>query len=89
MLGIQTSIVKKSYIFVLFQGGGVLTTCPPSGSAHAPQNKEIILILIDRPLARNLSSGLELAQWAQVPDSNLNFNDFKIRVAVFLFCIAW
>ena len=29
------------------------------------------------------------AQWAQVSDSNLNFKDFKIRVAVFLFCIAW
>ena len=58
MLGIQTSIVKKPYIFVLFQGGP--DHLSPSGSAHAPQNKEIILILIDRPLARNLSSGLEL-----------------------------
>ena len=36
-------------------GGGSRPPVPP-----APQNKEIILILIDRPHARNLSSGLEL-----------------------------
>ena len=27
--GIQTSIAKKPYIFVIFQGGGVRTPCPP------------------------------------------------------------
>ena len=35
--GIQTSIAKKSYIFAVFQGrggGGLLTPCPPFGSAH-------------------------------------------------------
>ena len=43
MLGIQTSIVKKPYIFVLFKGGGPdHLPHPPSGSAHAPKNKEII-----------------------------------------------
>ena len=26
---IQISIAKKPYIFVIFQGGGVLTPCPP------------------------------------------------------------
>ena len=33
--GIQTSIAKKPYIFVIFSGGGVWTPCPPSGSTHA------------------------------------------------------
>ena len=33
--GIQTSVAKKSYIFViLFKGGGVRIPCPSSGSAH-------------------------------------------------------
>ena len=32
--GIRASIAKKPYIFVIFQGGGVRTPCPPSGSAH-------------------------------------------------------
>ena len=32
--GIRTSLAKKTYIFVIFQKGA-LTTCPPSGSAHA------------------------------------------------------
>ena len=32
--GIWSSIAKKFYIFVIFQGGGVRTPCPPSGSAH-------------------------------------------------------
>ena len=54
---------EETLHFCAFSGVG--GSCPPvppspSGSAHAPQNKEIILILIDRPLARNLSSGLEL-----------------------------
>ena len=31
--GIQTSIAKKPYIFVIFQG--VRTPCPPSGSTLA------------------------------------------------------
>ena len=34
--GIRTSIAKKPYILVIFQGGGVRTPCPPpSGPAHA------------------------------------------------------
>ena len=50
------------HFYAFSGGGGSCTPVPPSpsGSAHAPQNKEVILILIDRPLARNLSSGLEL-----------------------------
>ena len=33
--GIWTSIAKKPFIFVIFQGGGGdLDPCPPSGSAH-------------------------------------------------------
>ena len=27
--GIRTSIAKEPYIFVIFQGGGVRTPCPP------------------------------------------------------------
>ena len=32
--GIWTSIEKKNYIFVIFQGGGSGPPVPPSGSAH-------------------------------------------------------
>ena len=30
------NIARKSDIFLLFQGGGVRTPCPLTGSAHAP-----------------------------------------------------
>ena len=33
--GIRTSIAKKPYIFVIFQGGGGGLTVPTSGSTHA------------------------------------------------------
>ena len=32
---IHTSIARKPFSFVIFQGGGVQTPCPPSESAHA------------------------------------------------------
>ena len=40
--GTGNSIAKKTYIFVIFQGGGgggVRTTCPLSGSAHEPKDR--------------------------------------------------
>ena len=46
---------KETLHVCAFSEGGSRPPVPP-----APPNKEIILILIDRPHARNLSSGLEL-----------------------------
>ena len=51
--GIQTSIAKKPYIFVIFQGGGGgggggQDPCPPSESAHA----KIWLSMYDLQLSR-------------------------------------
>ena len=38
--GIRTSIAKKPFIFVIFQGGPDLPV-PPSGSAHACPGSEL------------------------------------------------
>ena len=38
--GIRTSIAKKPYIFVIFQGGGSEIPVPHSGSAHEGVNGE-------------------------------------------------
>ena len=46
--GTQTSIVKKPYIFVIFQGG-FMAPCPPpppSGSAHAFNTFQVVLYYI-------------------------------------------
>ena len=47
---------KETLHFCAFSGGGVQITCPPLWICPCAP----ILILIDRPHARNLSSGLEL-----------------------------
>ena len=48
--GIQTSIDKNSYIFVIFQGGSLVPPIPASGSAHEDLN---CLAIHCSPLYRN------------------------------------